>query len=56
MVRCSTPNRTREEDSAEETKVDSDEVDIISQPKNTTLIIGRRPVTHKGSSVEGGAY
>ena len=54
MVIFSTPSRTREEDSTEAIEVDSDEVDINSQPENTTLIIGRTPITHKGSSVQGG--
>ena len=55
MVRCYTRIRRREEDSTEAIEVDSDEVDINSQPENTTLIIGRRPVTHKGSLIEGEA-
>ena len=46
MVKCSTPNQTREEDSSEKTEADSDEADIFSLPENITPIIGKRPETH----------
>ena len=55
MVRCSTPSRTREEDSAEEIEAESNEAEMVHRPKNVTLTIDKRPRTHQGSSVEGGA-
>ena len=55
MGKCSTLSQTREEDLAEETKVDSNKVDMVSQSENTPPIIDKRPGMHWGSSVEGGA-
>ena len=55
MVRCSTPNRTREEDSAEEIEANSDKVDRFSRTENAIPTIGRRPGTLVGILAEGGA-
>ena len=54
-VKCSTPNKTREEDSTEETKVDSDEAETVSWPQNAIATIGRRWGTLLGIFAEGGA-
>ena len=55
MVRCSTPNRTREEDSAEEIEANSDKVDRFSRTENAIPTIGRRSRTLVGILAEGGA-
>ena len=54
-AKFSTLSQTREEDSANETKADSDEVGMVSWPESTTSTIGKRPRTHQGSLVEGGS-
>ena len=54
MVRCSTPNQTREEDSIEEIEAESEEADMVNRHESATTTIGKRPGTHKGSSTEGG--
>ena len=48
MVRWSTPSRTREEDSIEET-----EGDIVSRPESATPTIGKRRETHQRSLGKG---
>ena len=55
MVRCSTPSRTIEEDSAEEVGFDLAEGDRVSRPENTTPIIGKLMGVILGSSTKGGA-
>ena len=44
MVRCSTPNQTREEDSIEEIEAELDEADMVSQPESTNFLFCSSPL------------